>query len=58
MFARFFAIFSISFTDEEGNLTQVCQKEISIDVYSRDIPVQFFDKLAKINSGFINIRVW
>jgi hypothetical protein len=50
--------FSIGFTDEEGNLTQVGQKEISIDVYSRDIPVQFFDKLAKINSGFINIRVW
>jgi hypothetical protein len=50
--------FSIGFTDEEGNLTQAGQKEISTDIYSRDIPVQFFDESAKINSGFINIRVW
>jgi hypothetical protein len=50
--------FSISFTDAEGNVTQAGQKEVTTDIYSRQIPVQYFDSLAKVNSGFINLKVW
>ena len=50
--------FSLSFTDADGNITQTNQKEAVTDIFSREIPVQYFDETAKINSGFINIRVW
>jgi len=34
------------------------QKEISTNIYSEEIPVQYVDRQANINSGFINILVW
>ncbi|MEN7982290.1 MAG: hypothetical protein ABFQ65_02495 [Nanoarchaeota archaeon] len=50
--------FSLSFTDAEGNINQTEQKDIITDIYSRKIPVQYFDEFAEINSGFINLKVW
>ena len=34
------------------------EKEISTNIYSQEIPVQYVDGQANINSGFINILVW
>lgn len=50
--------FSLSFTDAEGRVNQTEQKDITADIFSREIPVQYFNESADINSGFINIRVW
>lgn len=50
--------FSLSFIDSQGNVTQTSQKDVSVEIYSRDLPVQYFDETANINSGFINIKVW
>ena len=50
--------FSLSFIDSKGNITQTEQKDVSVEIYSRDLPIQYFDEMANINSGFINIKVW
>lgn len=50
--------FSLSFTDAEGNILETEQRDMVTNVYSREIPIQYFNKSANINSGFINIKVW
>jgi hypothetical protein len=51
--------FSLSFVDSEKNvINETEQRDITTNIYSREIPVQYFDELANINSGFINIKVW
>ncbi len=43
-----------------GNETRIGteEKNISTNVYAREIPVQYVDREANVNSGFINILVW
>ncbi len=50
--------FSFSFTNAEGEIFQTEQKETSANIYAREIPVQYFNDLAEIKSGFINLKVW
>jgi hypothetical protein len=51
--------FSLSFVDSEKNIiNETEQRDIITDIYSREIPVQYFNESANINSGFINIKVW
>ncbi len=48
--------FSLIHSDETKIGTE--EREISADIYAREIPVQYVDEEANINSGFINILVW
>lgn len=50
--------FGFSFTDEEGNINSTKQTDANIDIFSRDVPIQYFDEYANVKSGFINIKVW
>ena len=48
--------FSLIYSNETRIGTE--EKEISTNIYSEEIPVQYVDGQANINSGFINILVW
>ncbi len=50
--------FGLTFIDANGQINQTEQKDITTNIYSKEIPIQYFDELANINSGFINIKVW
>lgn len=50
--------FGLSFTDAEGITTTTGEVDSSINIYSREVPIQYFNETASINSGFINIKVW
>ena len=34
------------------------EKNVSVDVYAEEIPIQYLDNKANINPGFLTIRVW
>jgi len=51
--------FGLSFTDSnKAVIKETGDKEVTTDVYAREIPIQYFTQTAEINSGFINIKVW
>ena len=39
-------------------ITGTEEKDIGVDIYSEEIPIQYIDDKANINPGFLNIRVW
>ncbi len=50
--------FSFGFEDEEGGFSETGQKDVSVDVFSEEIPIQYVDDEANIKSGFLTIRIW
>ncbi|MFC1666209.1 hypothetical protein ACFLZF_00665 [Nanoarchaeota archaeon] len=50
--------FALSFIDANEEETQTDYKETTTDIYAREIPIQYINESANINSGFINIKVW
>lgn len=51
--------FSFTLTDKDKNIIiETESTEIATDVYSREIPIQYFNKEAELNSGFINLKIW
>ena len=51
--------FIFIFTDEEtGEIVQPAEKETRASIYSKEIPVQFINQIASINSGTLTIKVW
>ena len=48
--------FSLIYSNETRIGTE--EKNISTNIYAREIPIQYVDEEANINSGFINIKVW
>ena len=50
--------FGLSFNDSNGDTITKGDTDSAVDIFSREIPIQYFDESANINSGFINIRVW
>jgi hypothetical protein len=50
--------FGFIFTYANGTSVETQKKEIPVDVYAREIPVQYFDKEANILLGVLNLRVW
>ncbi|MCW8966508.1 MAG: hypothetical protein OQK82_07470 [Candidatus Pacearchaeota archaeon] len=50
--------FGLTFIDTYGNEIKTQEKEVQTNIYSKEIPIQYFDEYAQINSGFINIRIW
>lgn len=52
------AEFGLSFKYADGTIKETPPRDIITDIFSREIPIQYFDSSATIRSGFINIRVW
>ena len=50
--------FGFSLIYNNGTRIGTEEKELSISIYAREIPVQYVDREANINSGFLNIQVW
>ncbi len=51
--------FGFTFKDGGGNiLANANEKNVSVEVYAEEIPIQYMDSEANINPGFLNIRVW
>lgn len=50
--------FGLSFTNATEDTISTEEIDAAIDIFSREIPIQYFDKSANVNSGFINIKVW
>ena len=48
--------FGLTYSNETKIGTE--EKNMSTNIYVREIPVQYVDKEANINLGFINIQVW
>ena len=47
------------FTKSDGTSIAPPEKEIkTINVFSNDVPIQYVDSNANVQSGFINIKVW
>ena len=49
--------FGFSFVDKAGQIIGTQEKDVSINIYAEEIPIQYVDENANINSGFINIKV-
>jgi len=50
--------FVFGFTKSNGERIDVGNVSKSSSVYSREVPVQYIDNQANIQSGFINVKVW
>jgi len=50
--------FSFSFIYSNGTKIFTEESNLSTNVYVQKIPIQYIDKEANINSGFIDIKVW
>jgi len=50
--------FGFSLTYDNGTIIRTEEKNISISIYAKEIPIRYIDDKANINFGFMNIRVW
>lgn len=50
--------FGFGFVESDGTKVEVEQETKSANVYAKEIPIQYIDDQANIQSGFINIKVW
>lgn len=50
--------FGLSFTESNGSVIETIEREISGDVFAREIPIQYVDDEANILLGVMNIKVW
>ncbi len=50
--------FGFEFVENDGTKTTADQETTSGEVYVEEIPIQYVDENANIQTGFINIRVW
>jgi len=50
--------FGFGFIYSNGSVIGTEEKNISINIYVEEIPIQYMDYEANINSGFLNIKVW
>ena len=49
------------FTFSDGNKNFIAgteEKDVNVDIYSEEIPIQYLDNEANINPGFLSMRVW
>jgi hypothetical protein len=49
--------FGFGFKQSNGTVIEVGGKGTA-DIYAREIPIQYFEDKANVQSGFINVRVW
>jgi hypothetical protein len=50
--------FGFSFTNESDDTINTPEKNVSVNIYVREVPIQYIDSEANIKPGFLNIRVW
>jgi len=50
--------FGFSFTYTNKTVIGTGEKNVSTSIYAEEIPIQYIDREASVNSGFINIQVW
>jgi hypothetical protein len=50
--------FGFGFKYANQTIIQTSDKNISAEIYSQEIPVQYVDKEANINQGFLIVKVW
>ena len=51
--------FGFTFTDKDKTfIAGTEEKDVDVDIYSEEIPIQYLDSKANINPGFLSIRVW
>jgi hypothetical protein len=51
--------FGFTFSDGEGDvIVSANEKNVSVDIYAEEIPIQYLDNEANINPGFLSVRVW
>jgi hypothetical protein len=49
--------FGFVFKQSNGTVIEVGGKGVA-NIYAKEIPIQYFDDKATVQSGFINVRVW
>lgn len=50
--------FAISFKSGNGTIISTSEKDVITSIYAEEIPIQYMDKNAKINYGFLTIKIW
>ncbi|MBD3247201.1 hypothetical protein GF378_01115 [Candidatus Pacearchaeota archaeon] len=50
--------FGFAFVNSEDNEISTPEKNVSMNVYVEQIPIQYIDSEANIKPGYLNIRVW
>jgi hypothetical protein len=50
--------FGLGFVYENGTSVNVGIKDVSTDIYIREIPVQYISREGDINTGFMEIMIW
>jgi len=50
--------FGFGFKDDKGVIIQTEEREAMTNIYVEEIPIQYIDEQANINSGFLIIKVW
>jgi len=50
--------FDFSFRYSNGTTIGTGEKTITTSIYAEETPIQYIDKKANTNPGFINIRIW
>lgn len=50
--------FGFEFVENDGTKTTADQETRSGEIYAEEIPIQYIDENANIQTGFINIKVW
>ncbi|MFH1586005.1 MAG: hypothetical protein ABIB79_04515 [archaeon] len=50
--------FGLEFVDSKGTVTRTLEKNVSIDIFVNEVPINYIDNQTNLVSGFINIKVW
>ena len=50
--------FGFSFTNVSEDTSGTPEKNVSVNIYVEEIPIQYIDSEANIKPGYLNIRVW
>lgn len=50
--------FALSFKLSNGTIISTFEKNVTTSIYAEEIPIQYMNKSADINYGFLNVKIW
>jgi len=50
--------FAFNFESDNGTIISTSEKDITTSIYAEEVPIQYMDKNAKINYGFLTVKIW
>ncbi|MBU4070095.1 MAG: hypothetical protein KJ646_03885 [Nanoarchaeota archaeon] len=50
--------FAFSFKLSNGTIISTSEKDVTTSIYAEEVPIQYMDKNAKINYGFLTVKIW